>query len=100
MEISKEQLKQFITRIFDSFKAMDVELGACKAVLGAVHLYDPHDPIIEMIRDAKENPQLLRQIDAIYAKRLALALSAIERVSADQALAEFLRSWSPQGPPN
>ncbi len=100
MEISKDQLKEFITRIFDNFKTIDLELSACKAVLGAVHIYDPHDPIIEMVRDAKKNPRLIQQVDSIYAKRLALALAAIEQVSADQALAEFLKSWSPQGPPN
>lgn len=100
MDISKDQLKQFIRRMFASFKAMEMELSACKAVLAAVHIYDPHDPIIEMVRQAKENPRLVQQIDAIYAKRVETALAAIERLSADQALAEFLRSWSPQGPLN
>lgn len=100
MEISKEQLKQFVTRTFASFKEMEMELSACKAVLAAVHIYDPHDPIIEMVRTAKENPRLVQHVDAIYAKRLAQALAAIERLSADQALAEFLKSWSPQGPLN
>jgi hypothetical protein len=100
MEISKDQLKQFITRTYANFKAMDLELSACKAVLAAVHIYDPHDPIIEMVRQAKGNPRLVQQVDAIYAKRLETALAAIEKFSADQALAEFLRSWTPEGPLN
>ena len=100
MEITKEQFKQFITRLYGNFKTMELELSACKAVLAAVHIYDPHDPIIEMVRDAKQNPRLVQQIDAIYARRLETALAAIEKLSADQALAEFLRSWTPEGSPN
>ena len=100
MEIDKGQLKQFVTRMYAGFKRMEMELSACKAVLAAVHIYDPHDPIIEMVRQAKENPRLVQQLDAIYARRLETALAAIEKLSADQALAEFLRSWSPEGPPS
>lgn len=100
MEISKDQLKQFIKRMFASFKMMETEIRAVHMVVGAMEVTDPNDPLIPMIREMKKNPRLLQQIEYEYARREETALKAIERLSADQALAEFLRSWSPQGPQN
>lgn len=100
MEISKDEMKQFIKRVLASFKAMELEIRAVHMVLGAMEFTDPNDPLIPMIRDMKKNPKLIQQIDYEYSRREETALKAIERLSADRALVEFLRSWSPEGPPN
>jgi hypothetical protein len=100
MEISKDQFKDFIKRMLANFKAMELDIRAVRMVVAAMEITDPNDPLVPMIREMKKNPQLVKQLDYEYSRREENSLAAIEKLSADQALAEFLRSWTPEGFPN
>jgi hypothetical protein len=51
------------------------------------------------IRAARENPDL-KEIEKKYDQIAASYSRAVDQASVDQALAEFLRSWKPNGQPN
>ena len=99
MEIDNEKLKRFIVEMMASFKDLETETMATRAVIFSLAmLYGLGDPEV-LIQTARNAPNIQKAMNDKYdAPREAFLAQFDKAAEMNDKILEFLRLWKPEGP--
>jgi hypothetical protein len=98
MDIDKEKLKTFIVEMMASFKELETEIMAAKAVILSFTIAYGGN-LEALMETARKAPMIQKMMADKYDAPREEFLARLDKAEMNETILEYLRLWKPQGPP-